>query len=82
MSGMPRYWGPVCLDCGALILKRKSHNRFHSILSGHAWTLAVLKTSHVSDRIHAKYDVVERIDSRKFDSWSEDALNEVIKKHS
>ena len=70
-----------CLDCGALLLAEDvpAHTRFHSILSGHAWALAVLKTSHIAAHVHGKYDVVERIDSRKFDSWSSDALAEVMK---
>jgi hypothetical protein len=70
-----------CLDCGALILAedRPAHTRFHSILSGHAWALAVLKTTHIAAHVHDKYDAAERIDSRKFDSWSGDALAEVMK---
>jgi hypothetical protein len=67
----------VCADCGAFVLDVSAHTRFHSILSGHAWSLAVLKTSHVAAHTHDQYDVVERIDSRKFDSWSADALAEV-----
>lgn len=67
-----------CLDCGNVVFSEAAHTRFHSILSGHAWSLAVLKTSHIAAHVHDKYDVVERIDSRKFDSWSADALAEVI----
>lgn len=69
-----------CLDCGALLDQRdkRAHSRFHSILSGHAWSLAVLKTAHIAAHIHDNYDVVERIDSRKFDSWTNDALAEVM----
>lgn len=69
----------VCMDCGVFVIDVAVHNRFHSILSGHAWSLAVLKTAHVAAHSHDKYDVVERIDSREFDSWSADALAEVIK---
>ena len=68
----------VCEDCGVVVAIREAHTRFHSILSSHAWTLAVLKTSHIAGRVHDKYDVVERIDSKKFDSWSADALAEVM----
>ena len=68
----------VCLDCGAFVMNVTAHNRFHSILSGHAWALAVLKTAHVAAHIHDLYDVVERIDSKQFDSWSADALSEVV----
>jgi hypothetical protein len=79
----PRYkeidGATVCEDCGAVVGIREAHTRFHSILSGHAWSLAVLKTAHVAAHIHDRYAVVERIDSRKFDSWSADALAEVIK---
>jgi hypothetical protein len=70
----------ACTDCGALIADSmvSTHDRFHSILSSHAWTLAVLKTSHIGAGVHERYDVVERIDSRKFDNWSADALAQVI----
>src|SRR5579859_3751156 len=70
-----------CLDCGAsgIAEDRAAHTRFHSILSSHAWSLAVLKTGHIAAHVHDKYDVVERIDSREFDSWSADAFAEVVK---
>ncbi len=71
----------ACLDCGAIVVDRKTHTRFHSILSSHAWTLAVLKTSHIAAHVHDKYDAVERIDSKRFDSWSADALAEVVAEH-
>jgi hypothetical protein len=84
MSAEPRYREhdgvTVCEDCGAVIAIREAHNRFHSILSGHAWSLAVLKTAHLSAQIHDQYGVGERIDSKKFDSWSADALAEVTGK--
>ena len=38
--------GWLCEDCGVLVLDKTAHTRFHSILSGHAWALAVLKTHH------------------------------------
>ena len=88
MTGEPRYASPPpnrsverCLDCGAVVYAgdKPAHTRFHSILGAHAWALAVLKTSHIAAHVHDKYDVVERIDSRKFDSWSGDALAEVMK---
>lgn len=69
----------VCPDCGVEVIDEKVHARFHSILSSHAWALAVLKTSHVAAHIHDKYDTVERIDRRKFDNWSADALAETMK---
>lgn len=68
----------VCLDCGVFVMERAAHTRFHSILSSHAWALAVLKTSHIGPNVHGKYDVVERIDSRTFGNWSADALAEVV----
>jgi hypothetical protein len=79
----PRYTeidgvGQVCEDCGAMVFQRDAHTRFHSILSGHAWALAVLKTSHIAAHVHDRYDAVERIDSKQFDSWSADALAEII----
>lgn len=43
-----------------------------------AWLLAILKTSHVSHAVHERYDVAMRESRRKFDSWSADALAEVI----
>ena len=71
----------VCMDCGVFVMDKTAHTRYHSIESGWAWSLAVLKTAHVADHIHDKYDVVERIDSKQFDSWSGDALAEVIAAH-
>jgi len=68
----------VCLDCGVVVAITEAHTRFHSIMSSWAWMLAVLKTSHVAAHIHDQYDVVERIDRRKFDNWSTDALAEVV----
>jgi hypothetical protein len=84
--GEPRYddrhplrpHGVLCLDCGALVLDQAAHTRFHSILGGHAWALAVLKTAHITARVHDKYEVVAKIDSRTFDSWSGEALAEVV----
>ena len=73
--------GLVCEDCGVVVFQRDAHTRFHSILSAQAWALAVLKTHHVGAEVHDRYDVVERIDSKKFDSWSGDALAEVIAGH-
>ena len=67
----------VCEDCGVPVAITKAHTRFHSIQSSWAWGLAILKTSHASAGVHGKFDVVPRIDSRKFDNWSGDALAEV-----
>jgi len=67
----------VCADCGVFVMDTTAHTRFHSILSGHAWALAVLKTSHAAEHVHARWDVAERIGRRRFDSWSGDALAEV-----
>lgn len=88
MSGETRYrkislgeldaFPVVCEDCGLAVIDQKAHTRFHSILSGHAWALAILLTSHIGPNVHDKYDVKERVDRRKFDSWSADALAEVI----
>jgi len=69
----------VCEDCGVVVAITEAHTRFHSILSSHAWTLAILKTSHIGPVVHDRYDVVERIDSKRFDSWSGDALAEVAR---
>jgi len=71
----------VCADCGVFVMDKAAHTRFHSIMSSWAWTLAILKTSHIGAEVHAKFDAVQRIDSRKFDNWSADALAEVIKDH-
>jgi hypothetical protein len=85
MTAGPRYTVTdgvtVCEDCGVVVAITSAHTRFHSILSSHAWTLAILKTSHVSQGVHDRYDAVERIDSKRFDSWSADALAEVIAAH-
>ena len=69
----------LCEDCGALVMDNAAwaHTRFHSILSGHAWALAVLKTAHIGAHVHDRYDVPERIDSKRFDNWSGDAFKEV-----
>jgi len=69
--------GQECLDCGVAVTNKETHTRFHSILSSHAWALAVLKNSHISAYAHDKYNAAERIDSRKFGNWSADALAEV-----
>jgi hypothetical protein len=85
-AGGPRYGNHVgnhvgadvvCLDCGAIVAEQAAHTRFHSILSGHAWTLAVLKTTHLSAAIHDRYEAPMRIDSKRFDSWTNDAFAEV-----
>ena len=68
----------LCNDCGALVADMVVHDRFHSILSSHGWALAILKTHHLSAEIHDKFDIPERIDSRKFDNWSADALAQVM----
>lgn len=67
----------VCADCGVFVMDKTAHTRFHSILSSHAWTLAILKTSHIGAGVHDRYDAVERIDRKRFDNWSADALAEV-----
>jgi len=81
MTAGPRYQVTdgvtVCLDCGVVVAVTEAHTRHHSILSSHAWALAVLKTAHIGAMVHDQYGVVERIDSRKFDNWSADALAEV-----
>jgi len=69
----------LCEDCGALIADRKAHTRFHSIMSSWAWAIAILKTTHIGPGVHDRYDAVERIDRKKFDNWSADALAEVVK---
>jgi hypothetical protein len=68
----------VCEDCGVVAAIREAHTRFHSILSSHAWVLAILKTSHLGPAVHDKYDVAERVSRRQFDNWSADALAEVM----
>ena len=70
-----------CEDCGVAVTDRKAHTRSHSIMSSWAWALAILKTHHVGPDVHDRYDVVERIDSKRFDNWSGDALAEVIAGH-
>ena len=67
------------MDCGAQIADEAVHQRFHSILSSHAWALAILQTSHAGPGVHNRYDVRERIGRRKFDNWSADALAEVMR---
>lgn len=67
-----------CQDCGVAVVDRTAHTRFHSILASHGWVLAVLKNTHLAARVHDRYDAVERIDSKRFDNWSSDALAEVM----
>ena len=67
----------VCADCGVFVMDVAAHNRFHSILSGHAWALAVLKVAHIAAHVHDKYEAYDKIDSKRFDSWTNDALAEV-----
>jgi hypothetical protein len=68
----------VCIDCGSFVMDKTAHTRFHSILSSHAWAIAVLKNRHIAGHVHDRYDVVERIDSKRFDSWSTEALARVV----
>ncbi len=67
----------LCLDCGSIVADQAAHTRLHSILGGHAWALAVLKTSHIAAHVHDKYEAYDKIGSKRFDSWSSDALAEV-----
>ena len=71
----------VCEDCGVVVAITEAHTRNHSIQSSWAWALAILKTSHIGPTVHDRYDAVERIDSKRFDNWSADALAEVIAAH-
>ena len=66
-----------CEDCGVAVILKATHTRFHSILSSHGWTLAVLQNTHLSAVTHDRYDAVERIKRRTFDNWSADAFAEV-----
>jgi hypothetical protein len=82
-AGEPRYAVTdsgidYCQDCGVAVIDRTAHTRFHSILASHGWVLAVLKNTHLSMTTHDRYDSTERIDRRKFDNWSADALAEVM----
>lgn len=71
----------VCEDCGVVVAITEAHTRFHSIMSGHAWTLAVLKTAHIAAHVHDRYEAYDKINSKTFDNWSGDALAEVIADH-
>ena len=55
----------VCKDCGVPVMDKEAHTKFHSILSEHALAIAILLTSHISDGVHSKYDVHERINRRR-----------------
>lgn len=68
----------VCLDCGTFVMDVGAHTRFHSIESSWAWALAVLKTAHIAAHVHDKYEAYDKINSKKFDNWSADALAEAI----
>ena len=71
----------VCEDCGVVVASTEAHTRFHSIMSAHAWALAVLKTAHIAAHVHDRYEAYDKISSKRFDSWSGDALAEVIAAH-
>ena len=71
----------VCMDCGAFVMDVAAHTRFHSIMGAHAWALAVLKTAHIAAHVHDKYEAYDKINSKTFDSWSGDALAEMIAAH-
>lgn len=78
----PRYatsdaGGRYCQDCGCAVEDEFAHTRFHSILSSHGWTLAVLQNTHLSAITHDRYNAVERIKRRTSDNWSADAFAEV-----
>lgn len=82
-AGEPRYATTddgvrYCQDCGSPVVDKTVHTRFHSILSSHGWTLAVLQNTHLSATTHDRYDAVERIKRRTFDNWSADAFAEVV----
>ena len=70
----------VCTDCGAIVNAdhRAIHDRWHSILASHGWALAVLQTAHIAAHVHDRYEAYDKINSRKFDNWSADALREVM----
>lgn len=68
----------VCEDCGVVVAITEAHTRFHSILGSHAWALAVLKTAHIAAHVHDRYEAYDKINSKRFDNWSADALAEVI----
>lgn len=90
MSGEPRYEtafdlgqrightdSVVCADCGVFVMDRSAHTRSHSIMNAQAWALAVLKTAHIAAHVHDRYEAYDKINSRKFDSWSAEAFAEV-----
>jgi hypothetical protein len=54
---------PVCEDCGAMVTQadRDTHDRFHAIMNHQARAIGVLVASHVGERPHSKYDVLDRI---------------------
>lgn len=64
----------VCLDCGVLVVDKEAHDRLHSITSSWAWAIAIIKTRHATEEIHNRYDIIPRIDSKRFGNNSADAL--------
>lgn len=78
MSSMVRYSqdsiGIVsCEDCGVVVTDEHVHTRLHSIMAAQSWALAVLQTGHIAAHVHNKYEMVDRINSKRFDSRSSDA---------
>ena len=52
MTAGPRYQVQdcvtVCLDCGVVVIITEAHDRYHSILSGPAELIAVMKTARIA----------------------------------
>jgi len=65
-----------CEDCGVAVTNQATHTRFHSILSAHAWALAVIQNAHMAAHVHDRYEVVDKIHSKRFDSWTNDVLED------
>lgn len=66
-----------CLECGAMVLDRDEHDRFHAILNHQGKAIAVLINAHLTERTHARYDVRERIGENP-NNWSAEAMAEVV----
>jgi hypothetical protein len=59
------------------VYDKEAHTRFHSILGGHGFAIAILTVAHLSGNIHDKYEAYDKIRAMKFDNWSADAFAEV-----
>jgi hypothetical protein len=72
-------WDALCEDCGAVVVDKDAHNRFHAILGDYARALAILLVGHIgTETAHAAiYDKLTG-PGRNTNNWSAEAFAEVV----